>query len=299
MKKLILLNTLLLLTLSSFTSAQNSDPLREKLLRIIDGKKAKVGIAVQSFDGKDTLSINGDEKFPMQSVYKYHLALAVLNRVDKGEFSLDQDIKISKEDVTNDLYSPIREKYPDGTTMKLSDVLRYTISESDNVGCDVLMRLIGGPETVEKYLKDNGVNELAIVYDEKTQQSNWENQFKNWTTPKAANLALVKFYKNKNNLLSQNSYNFLWDTMNGTKTGRNSIKGELPSNTIVAHKTGHSGTNEDGVTAAVNDIGIVSVPNGKYFYLSVFVSNSSEDEETNQKIIADIAKATWDYFMAK
>ena len=299
MKKLILLNTLLLLTLNSFTSAQSSDSLKGKLLRIIDGKKAKVGVAVQSFDGKDTLSINGDEKFPMQSVYKYHLALAVLNRVDKGEFSLDQDINISKEDVTNDLYSPIREKYPDGTTMKLSDVLRYTISESDNVGCDVLLRLIGGPETVEKYLKDNGVNELAIVYDEKTQQSNWENQFRNWTTPKAANLALVKFYENENHLLSQDSYNFLWDTMKGTKTGRNSIKGELPSNTIVAHKTGHSGTNEDGVTAAVNDIGIVSVPNGEYFYLSVFVSNSSEDEETNQKIIADIAKATWDYFMAR
>ncbi len=299
MKNLILLNALLLLVVNSFVSAQNTDSLRDKLLRIINGKNAIVGIAVQSFDGKDTLSINGDEKFPMQSVYKYHLALAVLNRVDKGEFSLDQDIKISKEDVTNNLYSPIREKYPDGTTMKLSDVLRYTISESDNVGCDVLMRLIGGPETVEKYLKDNGVNELAIVYDEKTQQSNWENQFKNWTTPKAANLALVKFYKNKNNLLSQNSYNFLWDTMNGTKTGRNSIKGELPSNTIVAHKTGHSGTNEDGVTAAVNDIGIVSVPNGRYFYLSVFVSNSSEEEETNQKIIADIAKATWDYYMAR
>ncbi len=299
MKRLVLLNTLLLLTLNSFTSAHNSDPLREKLLRIIDGKKAKVGVAVQSFDGKDTLSINGDEKFPMQSVYKYHLALAVLNRVDKGEFSLDQDIKISKEDVTNDLYSPIREKYPDGTTMKLSDVLRYTISESDNVGCDVLMRLIGGPETVERYLKDNGINDLAIVYDEKTQQSNWENQFKNWTTPKAANLALVKFYENKIHLLSQNSYNFLWETMKGTKTGRKSIKGELPSNTVVAHKTGHSGTNEKGLTAAVNDIGIVFLPNKKYFYLSVFVSNSSEDEETNQKIIADIAKAAWDYFIAK
>jgi len=73
----------------------------------------------------------------------------------------------------------------------------------------------------------------------------------------------------------------------------------LPPNSVVAHKTGHSGTNEKGVTAAINDIGIVFMPNGKYFYLSVFVSNSSEDEETNQKIIADIAKAARDYFLNK
>ncbi|MEW6194290.1 MAG: class A beta-lactamase, subclass A2 [Bacteroidota bacterium] len=299
MKKLIKLNFLLFIFLTSLSCAQKSDSLRQKLYQIIESKKATVGIAIQGYNGKDTLSINGDEKFPLQSVFKFHIALAVLNEIDKGKLSIDQNIRISKEDLTPDLYSPIRDKYPDGTVMKLSEILKYTVSESDNVGCDLLLRLIGGPGIVEKYLNANNVYDFAIRYDEKTQQSKWENQFENWTTPKAANLALIKFYENKNNLLSENSYNFLWETMKGTKVGQKSIRGELTPNTIVAHKTGHSGKNEEGITGAMNDIGIVFLPDKNYFYLSVFVSNSKEDEQTNQKIIADIAKAVWDYFTKK
>lgn len=87
--------------------------------------------------------------------------------------------------------------------------------------------------------------------------------------------------------------------MKETKTGEKSIRGDLPTKTIIAHKTGQSGTNEMGVTAAVNDVGIVFLPNGKYFYLSVFVSASKENNEVNQRIISKIGKATWDYFEAK
>jgi beta-lactamase class A len=68
--------------------------------------------------------------------------------------------------------------------------------------------------------------------------------------------------------------------------------------TLVAHKPGTSDTNEQGVTAAVNDIGIVTLPNAKHFAISVFVSNSKENGETNEKIIADISKLTWDYFIS-
>ena len=69
-------------------------------------------------------------------------------------------------------------------------------------------------------------------------------------------------------------------------------------NHCVAHKTGSSGANKAGLTAAVNDIGMVFLPNGKHFFISVFVTNSKEDAGTNEKIIADIAKATWNYFNA-
>ena len=84
--------------------------------------------------------------------------------------------------------------------------------------------------------------------------------------------------------------------MRETKTGKERLKGQLPGTTIVAHKTGSSGANKEGLTAAVNDIGIVFLPNGKYFFISVFVTNSKEDAATNEKIIADIAKSSWDYF---
>jgi beta-lactamase class A len=66
------------------------------------------------------------------------------------------------------------------------------------------------------------------------------------------------------------------------------------------YKSRTSGTNKTtGITAAVNDIGIIFLPNGQHFFISVFVTNSKENAATNEKIIADIAKVTWDYFMTK
>lgn len=74
----------------------------------------------------------------------------------------------------------------------------------------------------------------------------------------------------------------------------------MPIETIVAHKTGWSGKHkETGITAALNDIGIVFLPNGDYFAISVFVTQSEENYETNEKIIADISKLAWNYFMGK
>ena len=84
--------------------------------------------------------------------------------------------------------------------------------------------------------------------------------------------------------------------MRETETGKKRLKGQLPENTIVAHKTGSSGVNKEGLTAAVNDIGIVFLPNGQHYFISVFVTNSKENSDVNEKIIADISKATWDHF---
>ena len=49
----------------------------------------------------------------------------------------------------------------------------------------------------------------------------------------------------------------------------------------------------------MNDIGIVKLPNGKHFILSVYLKNITEKQEDTEKIIAAITKATWDYFVEK
>jgi beta-lactamase class A len=299
MTKLFHLSTLLFLFVSFCSSAQTTDSLRNEIEQIISTKNATVGVSIIGNNGKDTFSLNGDEHFPMQSVFKFPIALAVLSEIDSGKLSFHQKIKIEKKDLLPNLYSPIREKYPDGVTLSLSKVLEYTVSQSDNIGCDVLLRLIGGPEAVEEYFVKNDFKDVSIKINEEVQQGNWDLQFQNWTTPKEANEILTSFYYNKNNLLSKKSYDFIWKAMKETSIGENRLKGQLPKGTIVAHKTGSSGVNKTGLTAAVNDIGIVFLPNGHHFFISVFITNSKEDEATNEKIIADIAKAAWDYFNTK
>ncbi len=293
-----LLNALLFLCVAGSTSAQKIEPLRQKIQQIVATKNATVGVSIVGLDKKDTLSINGDRHCAMQSVFKFHIALAILSDIDKGRFALDQKINIPKKYLFPTFYSPIKDKYPDGATLTLAEIMQYTVSQSDNVGCDALLRLIGGPHIVNDYFVKNNFKNIAIKINEEVMQSNWNLQFQNWTTPKAANALLAGFYDNKQKLLSESSHAFIWTTMKQTETGKDRLRGQLPKETVLAHKTGWSGT-RDGITAAVNDIGIVFLPDGSHFFISVFVTDSKENFEVNEKIIADIAKAAWDYFSTK
>ena len=84
-----------------------------------------------------------------------------------------------------------------------------------------------------------------------------------------------------------------------TSRGLTWMKAGLPEGTELAHRTGISGTNENNLRAAMNDVGIVKLPDGKHFILSVYLKNITEKKEDTETIIADIAKATWKYFTAK
>lgn len=281
---------------SCHSPVQKTNPLRDKIQHIVSGKEATVGVSIIANDGKDTLSLHGDKHFPLQSVFKFHIALTVLSQIDQGNLSLEQEIELQKKDLLPGLWSPLREENPEGGSFPVSNLIQYSVSQSDNVGCDVLLRLVGGPRSVEEYLHQNGIKDIAIKWNEETQQSEWDFMFDNWTTPKAASETLKKFYENTPKLLSEESYNFIWKTMKDTQTGENRLKGMLPKATVVAHKTGTSGTNDEGITGAVNDIGVMFLPNGKQVIISVFITDSKENDETNEKIIAEIAKATWDYY---
>jgi len=274
------------------------DSLRTKIEHIVRAAHANVGVAVVDLHNNDTLTVNGNDTYPMQSVYKFPLALAVLSQVDKGTFSLQQTIRIRKSDLLPNTWSPLRERYPHGNiSITLGELLTYTVSESDNNGCDVLFRLLGGPRVVDQYIHSLGVMDIAIATTEEEMHRAWEIQYRNWSSPAAMGQLLSLFYHDK--ILSIKSKEYLWQLMVNTKTGPGRLKGLLPEGTIVAHKSGSSGTNENGIAAATNDVGIISLPNGKHVAIAVFVSNCTVEEEACEKTIAQIAKMVWDVYSHK
>ena len=289
---------LLLLLCTGCDNMKSNAPLRTKIKEIIALNNASLGVSIIGNKGLDTLSINGDLHFPMQSVFKFHIALAVLSEVDSGSLSMDQTINIEKDVLLpRNFWSPLRDDHPNGGVFTLKKLLYYTIVKSDNTACDLLIDLVGNPNTVEKFIKKRGIKALQIRHNEAGLQAKWSNIFENWTSPKAASKTVQLFFENKEKLLSKSSYDFFWNTAKETTTGKSSIRGLLPKGTEVAHKTGWSGTHkETGITEAVNDIGIVFLPDGNYFVISVFVTASKEDYNTNASIIANIAKATYDFY---
>ncbi len=277
--------------------AQPTGALRERIEAIVAAKDAVVGVAITVGEGRDTLTVNGGRRFPMQSVFKFPIALAILAEVDQGRLSLDRPVTLAKDDLLPGLYSPIREAHPEGATLTVAELLRYTVSLSDNAGCDALLRLLSKPRHVQRFLRRHGFRDIAIAINEETMQADWDSQFRNWTTPREANRILRAFHENRGGLLRPASHGVVWALMEATETGRNRLKGRLPAGTVVAHKTGWSGRNEaTGITAAVNDIGVVTLPDGTPLYISVFVTESTEGFDTNERIIADIARAAWDHY---
>jgi beta-lactamase class A len=292
MTKIVL--SLLTLVFSLQLSAQNLDDLRKELNQIIASKNATIGVSIKAIEEKDTLSINGNLNAPLMSVFKFHIALTTLDLVDKGKLSLSQKIFIKKEDLHEDTWSPIRDEFPNGNMyLTLDQLLRYTISHSDNNGCDILLELIDGTETVQKFINKQGIKDFVIKLNEQDMRI-WENLYVNTTTPLATTELLEKFYKGK--VLKKKTTKYLYQIMVETSRGITWMKAGLPEGTELAHRTGISGSNENGLRGAMNDVGIFKLPNGKHIILSIYLKNITEEREDTEKIIADLTKTTWNYF---
>jgi beta-lactamase class A len=290
MTRSILLVAIILGGYAAQTLAQHK-ALRAAIQRVVAQAPGRVGVAVRWAD--DTLTVDGKGRFPMQSVYKFPLALAVLDQVDRGVLRLNQEILVRKEDLLPDTWSPLREKYPEGNVkITLSELLTYTVSQSDNNGCDILFRLLGGVETVERYIQGLGVEDISIATTEAEMHRDSKAQYRNSSSPLAMAQLLWLFDRGK--ILSAESRDFLWDAMVKTVTGPRSIKGLLPPGTVVAHKTGSSRRNPEGVITATNDVGILTLPDGGHLILVVFVSDARSEESRCEESIAKIAKAVWD-----
>lgn len=266
--------------------------LSDRIQQIASAAQGRVGVTATVLETGESVSLNGDQSFPMQSVYKFPIGMAVLAQVDRGRLKLDQKVRVDPSDFVLDFqHSPIRDNNPQGTELSLAELLRYTVSESDGTACDVLLRLVGGPAEVTRYLRDLGIQGITVADPEKELGQNPAVQYRNNATPDAAVKLLQTFHQGRG--LSKSSQALLRRLMIETPTGLKRIKGLLPDGTVVAHKTGSSGT-RNGMTAATNDVGLVTLPNGRHLAIAVFVSDSRADNATREGVIAKIARAAWD-----
>lgn len=276
--------------------AKSENPLRKKIADFVSAKKAAVGAAVFHLESGDTVTFGNERYYPMQSVYKFHLALAVMHEVDKGKMSLADSIRIPADDLKPHTWSPMRKKYAGVGDLRLplEEIMIYSVSYSDNNACDILFRLMGGPAKADQYVRGCGVKGTEIKTTEEEMHKAWGIQYTNKTTPYAAVSLLEKFFQG--GILSEKSKKFLLRIMTDSFNPGDRIKGFLPEGTIVAHKTGTSIRNEQGLKAATNDIGIITLPDGTHLAIAVLVSDAAENDSACAEIIARISKMAWDHY---
>ncbi|MBP7416750.1 MAG: serine hydrolase [Pyrinomonadaceae bacterium] len=290
--------------------------LEKQIAEIAAAAKGKVGVAAVVLETGEAAFLNADGHYPMQSVYKLPIAMAVMEQVRLGKLDLDEVVGVTKEDMVREgMRSPLRDKSPNGGEYTIRELIRLSLVESDGTASDVLIRVAGGAGEIQAYLTQIGIRDMKVVNTEKEIGKDWQTQYENWATP-TASVELLRYLESDFNKplrpehpvpdsikdqtvrltrLTPERINavVLWGFMVDSVPGAKRIKGFLPNGTVVVHKTGTGGT-QNGVTGATNDIGIISLSNGKTLAIAVFVSDSPADEKTREAVIAKIAKACWD-----
>ena len=283
---------LLLSFISIIVKADPFSSLRNEIIHSICKYDAKVGVAVM-VNNTDTLTVNNSDKYPMMSVFKFHQALAVCHHLQTKGISLDSVINISKEELRENTYSPLRDRFPEGNIrISLSELMEYTLQLSDNNACDILFNRILSTKETDRYIRSLGIDDFSIEMDENDMHENLDNCYSNWTTPMAA-VRLINLFL-EGGAVSGEYYDFIKRTMTECTTGIGRLPYPLKNTAaVIGHKTGTGDRNSDGRYIGINDIGFINLPDGNSYLIAVFVKDSAEDYETTERIIAEISSMVY------
>jgi beta-lactamase class A len=282
---------LLFALFTSSVSAQTS--LQQEIAAIAADARGKVSVACLLPGSALNCDLNPHAHPPMQSVFKFPLALTTLHLIELGTLSLDRPVRFLPSDrILPHTYSPLQDKYPEANVdIPLHELLRLAVSLSDNTATDMILRIIGGPAVVDAYVNSIAGGGFHLQDNEHALHRDIQVQYRNWFEPASAVKLLRRI--SDNSPLTPEHTALLLGWMKDSPTGPHRIKGELPSGTVVMHKTG-TAASDSGVINATNDIGLITLPDGRRLAIAVFVTDSPADEATRDAVIARIAKAAYD-----
>ena len=279
----------------------------------------RIGFAAQEIGGDEVIAFNGDETFVMASTYKVAIAAAVLDRVDRGELSLDQLVEVPNEMFVTGVVA-LAETFPHGgIQLSVANLIEVMITESDNTATDISMELAGGAAAVTAYLQNLGITDLrvdrltaeilrdfyglpgpatpetiaeavrnnpALWTEQADPNPDFEADPRDHTTPFAMLQLLLAI--DAGTAMSPESREFLLGVMSRTRTGAGRLKGLMPMGTPVAHKTGTVG-------GIANDVGYITLPDGRRFAIAVYTNSSTTPVADRDRAIAEIARMVFDY----
>ncbi len=283
----------------------------------------RLGVAVYDFGTGERWSLRGDEPFPLQSVFKVMAGARVLQEVDAGARRLEEPVEITARELSV-FWSPITDAWqPPSQTYPLRRLVELAVSVSDNTAGDHLLRLGGGPQAMNAMFAKAGIKGIRVdryerelqpecagmppfgpeaiidvpkfARDVEAQPPSVKKRAleayladpRDTATPNGAVDFLLALANGK--LLGAESTEQLLAIMTATSTGQRRLKAGLPPASVLAHKTG-TGNTVLGTSPAVNDIGIITLADGRRIAIAVFLSGARGDEASRERILADVAR---------
>jgi beta-lactamase class A len=309
--------------------AQSADPnlrrLESEIVRLSTVSGGRVGIGIIHLETGRELFVNGTEPFPMASTVKVPIAVELLTRVQAGTVRLDSMITVRPGDLHPGSGTLTGLFNDPGVSLSVHNLTELMLLISDNSATDMVLKVAGNGPAVNARLSALGIKGISV--DRPTihliadavgvknlgPESGWSlarfDSLRRLTTPADQQAARIAFYQDRRDtatpegmarLLAKISRGEalgpertaqLLDIMLRCETGAMRLKGQLPTDVKVRHKTGSLGL------GVANDVGIIDLPDGGRVVVAVFVKESTRDVASQELAIAQIARAAYDYFL--
>jgi beta-lactamase class A len=307
--------------------------LESRLARIGAAAGGKVGVAALHLESGGAVSVNGTVPFPLASTVKVAIALQLLALVDHGDLRLDSMVVLAPGHVHPGAGLIRRFRVP-GFALSLHNLLELALVISDNSAADILFDLVGGADAVTGRLHALGRTDISIdratvrlladlcgVTDLPADVALTRGRWRKLTAavpPGRKQEAERAFFSDTRDTgtpegmarllatiacgegLSAQSTALLLDMMFRCETGTDRLKGLLPPNTRVAHKTGtFEGGGSPRTIRLAADVGVIDLPGrAGRVAIAVSVMGSPRSERIQNRVIAKISRAVYDHFVA-
>jgi len=252
----------------------------EPLARLEGQLGGRVGVCALDTGTGRVLTHRADERFAMCSTFKWVLAAAILQRVERGELALSRPIPFGDKELLD--YAPVTRANVGRGSMTIAELAEAAVTVSDNTAANLLLELLGGPAGMTRFLRDHGDSVTRLDRNEPTMSSNEPNDARDTTSPRAMVATLQTLLLTP--ALTEGSRQTLLGWMASCKTGLTRLRAGLPPAWRVVDKTG------TGQCGSANDVAVAWPPGRSPILIAAYLSDSQATKERLDAAHAEIGR---------
>jgi len=289
---------LIALAVATAAAAQQQTPLRRlqaSIERTTRSVSATWGIYVKSLETGEEIALDADRQMETMSTIKIPLMVEAFEQIKAGKFKLTDKYTFAQAD--SQPGTGTIQRLDPGAVMTVKDLLTMMIIVSDNTATEVLYRMVGGPDAVNRRMDALGMKNTRAM-----------NIPSRWFAALRAVPSTEQFYRDGKNpfgLSTPREMGRLLEMMErGTLVDKASsdlmlqmMRSQLYRTRIPRYVTGYRIPHKTGdfLPYVGDDVGMLEAE-GKTIIVSIFTGNHFGSGEALENAIGLVAKEVADYF---
>jgi beta-lactamase class A len=240
-------------------------------------KPLRVGVFAIDPQTGEYVDVDGKGQYCAASIIKLPILISALKAIDSKLISPKKMLTIKAELVTGG--SGHLQWQPIGTKLPFMEVARLMMIFSDNTATNMIIDALGGKDPLNKDFKTWGLTQTKL--------NNYLGDFAGTNKTSPYDLVYLLGRVDRGELISDESRHWMLETLKKTKV-RTLLVAGLGPGAQISHKTGDIG-------GMVGDAGIITIPDGKKYYVAVQVERPHNDLRANA-LIREAAKLMYGRF---